>query len=318
MRSSSLHIFVLVWAIMLPGYLVGQDDKESDLKSEEVYIFEEYIPTIIEPRKFNTYPRITDTIVIKPDMKHGTLGIRKNIQLKVMPINAARIKGEPIAKLYNGYAKIAGGNFSTILAEASYMTVRNKNYSLGAKINHLSSNDKKLNRFSNSNAEVFGKKFISKKHTLKGGLNYSMDGYEYYKSANYEALNPLVNLKQRYNQYGGNVGFKTFHKDSARLNFGIDYEYLNFQSALDSNLTSSVENLHDFKVFVLSPISKSTFGTAEFKLKTFGLTSFSDISINSLSQVSARAVTINDRLRFEYGFKVFVTHQNGEAGDMKF
>ncbi|NQY68207.1 MAG: TonB-dependent receptor [Flavobacteriales bacterium] len=318
MENRFTHILLVGLTLLSSISLFAQgDEATSGLHKGVVYVVEAYKPTITDAKKINDYPSITDSVYIKPDMEYSLLNQKKPINLKVMPINAARIKGEPIAQIYNGYAKIAGGNYSTFLGQANYTTVRDKNYSFGTNLDHLSSRDSETRQFNNSRIDVFGKKFINKQHTLDLGLNYGLDGYQYYRSPSLDIEN-TVDLNQRYDEIGANAGFKTFHQDSTGLHFGINFDYLNYKSRLSDDIRSTSENIFDITGFVVSPISNSTIARAVITSKTYGLSSFVDSSVNTLFDIKATAVTDKDRLRFEYGFDIFIAQVADESANMKF
>ncbi|NQY66354.1 MAG: TonB-dependent receptor [Flavobacteriales bacterium] len=320
MKSNFAYILLLLLLVSMSDVLLAQEKaKDKDgIGNENVIIVVDYEAIITDAQKFNDYPSITDSLKTIVNLKYDFLNKKKDIKVKVMPIQAARIGGAgPVAKLYNGFVQLAGGNHASVFLDASYASVRDKNYSVGSKLHHFSSNGKDFNQFSNSNVEVFGKKFINKKHTLSGGLAYSMDGYDYYKSRNFEMLGLDVDLNQRYNQFGGNVGFKTFHEDSAKLNLGVNIEYINFSSLLTNNLNKSLENIIDFDAYMVTPVTSSATGKVSIGLKSYGYKSEGDTSVNTIVNVDAVAVLTHDNMRMELGGRFFVVSHQGDAANIK-
>ena len=98
------------------------------------------------------------------------------------PIKAANIKGEPLVKLYRGYAKVGFGSNATPLVELYYNAKRSKNLQFGFLGKHLSSSGIAKNDYSgysNNHLSLFGKHF-SKEFTTTGKIGYTRDVNHYY------------------------------------------------------------------------------------------------------------------------------------------
>ena len=53
---------------------------------------------------------------------------KKEINYEAQPLKAAKLSNEPLAKLYNGFAKVGFGNYTMPFFEASFGSLRSKKY----------------------------------------------------------------------------------------------------------------------------------------------------------------------------------------------
>ncbi len=161
MKIKAIFLFVLCQTTLFS--LVAQD-----LKIEVSTAFK---PEVADASKISELPVLNDSVTanVKFDYK-----IESNPEIpgfELVPIKPASMVGEPISKLYNGYAKIAIGNYWLSFADLRLNTLRSKKYNAGAYLNHISSSGKIKNDMSKNvfggnyqtSAGVFGKKFLKDK-----------------------------------------------------------------------------------------------------------------------------------------------------------
>jgi hypothetical protein len=201
-------------------------------QTEEIKVVAPYEPTISDAFKINFNPTINDSIVEVPDLIYIITPHRLNTSLQVEPINAAKMIGEPLTKLYKSYLKLGFGTYSTPLGEFSFNNLRSKNQSYGFRLKHLSSTGKMDtvadNSFNHNEAEVYGKQFIDK-YIIFGGLNYNRKMVHYY-GFNPETYKDTVkekNIKQTYSLIGFNAGYSSNFEDSTKLNHFVKFSYYN-------------------------------------------------------------------------------------------
>lgn len=203
-------------------------------------IYGTYTPKIVEANKLNEQPAIVDTGTGRLDISYEFSGKRMNTIYEVDPIKAASVKGEPLNKLYRGYAKAGFGTYTTPYAELYFHTLRSKKYAAGLHYKHLSSTgqlaDVLYSGYSNNNASVWGKQFI-KKSTLSGGITYNRDVVHYY-GVN---MNPLPlhwqpyslnrsDIRQVYQMVDINAGLSdNYPVDSNAVKHNIKLDYYNYR-----------------------------------------------------------------------------------------
>lgn len=229
--------YILLLSLFVCGTTYAQDDT---LRTEEVYIFREYEPTVSDAYKISTFPKIQDKALEAPEIKYSSLVKQVPTSFEVEPIKAARMKGDALNKLSKAYVKAGAGNYTNNLFEAYVNNSRSRKHNVGAYVKHLGSNggidDVGYNGFSEESAKVYGKKFL-RQHLLEGDINYSREAFHYYGYPNSVYLDGDTHWddlildkdysKQRYSKIGATGRLKSFYKDSAKTNYDIGLNYYN-------------------------------------------------------------------------------------------
>jgi hypothetical protein len=117
-NASNWSLRVLILALLLPSLATFAQDKEDDLGTEVVNIVKPYTPTISDAFKVKETPVLNDSIT----------SAKKNVDYSIFSVPVASTftpakgkaetveKAKPI-KLYDNYATLGFGNFTTILGE---------------------------------------------------------------------------------------------------------------------------------------------------------------------------------------------------------
>ena len=208
---------------------------------EEIRVVAPYQPTVSDAFKINDNPRLDDTLQAKPSFTYAIRPRGLITHFQPEPLAAARMRGEPLTKLYQGHIRGAFGNYTTPYAEAFYNTLRSETYALGIHLKHRSSSggikDYGYNGYSDNLAHVYGKRFFGN-NALNGGLRYDRNvihyyGYQLDEIQNDSILNILESmtskdLRQAVNQLNASIGFGNNQPDSSRVNFqsGLEYNWL--------------------------------------------------------------------------------------------
>ena len=164
-------INILIFSIsflMLSVTGIAQSNSPSD--STVLIINSGFKPFLTDAFKIKDNPSIKDTGKIIPKLNYSFLNKQIPVGFQIDPIKAAKIKGEPLVKLYRGYAKVGFGSNTTPLAELYYNAKRSKNLQFGFFGKHLSSTGIAKNDYSgysNNHLSFFGKHF-SKEFTTTG------------------------------------------------------------------------------------------------------------------------------------------------------
>lgn len=243
MKIKAIFLFVLCQTTLFS--LVAQD-----LKIEVSTAFK---PEVADASKISELPVLNDSVTanVKFDYK-----IESNPEIpgfELIPIKPASMVGEPISKLYNGYAKIAIGNYWLSFADLRLNTLRSKKYNAGAYLNHISSSGKIKNDLSKNvfggnyqtSAGVFGKKFLKDK-TLLADVNYTHHS-AYFYGYNTGVVYPdsvdlptkKVNTSSRQVQnVQAKIQLETNYTDSSHVNYFI--QALNNYLFTDDDVTANV------------------------------------------------------------------------------
>lgn len=217
---------ITVGMLFLSGNALAQGVNDTFL------VVKPYEPVISDAHKIKDNPSIRDTGKIIPALQYGFIQTRANMPFSIISIEPAKIKGEPLVKLYHSYVKVGMGNNTTPLAEVYYNSVRNQSHQYGILARHFSSNgihNIDYSGFSNNTLKLYGKKFL-KKQTIFGGAFYNRDVVRFYGIDS--LVSPVISdvnaLKQNYTSFGGNAGVQSNRADTSALRYNVQtrYKYL--------------------------------------------------------------------------------------------
>ncbi|MEM9052020.1 MAG: hypothetical protein AAGC47_08225 [Bacteroidota bacterium] len=173
------------------------------------------------------------------ELSYQMIPKRPALSVEVDTIAPAKVKvREPLEKLYKGYVKAGVGNFATPFVEAYYASDRDRDFSYGAHLRHLSHNDG-VNRpvaysgMAQNQINGWAKK-IYKKHSLQADLGYQRNMWHYYGFDPQDADIDREDYRQRFNIFDLSSDWRSYYRDSSRINhkLGLDVYYLsdNFES----------------------------------------------------------------------------------------
>ena len=121
-NRNTLLLFVLVTLLM------NAAKAQNTLNEDTFIVVSEFQPILTDAVKIKDNPDLTDTTKMDIDVKYSTLKKTIQSQLDVESIKPARIKGEPLVRLYKHYLKLGIGMYTTPLAEYHFMSKRNKKW----------------------------------------------------------------------------------------------------------------------------------------------------------------------------------------------
>jgi hypothetical protein len=132
-------IKLILGLVVFTSLAIAQSGTENGLNAGQVNVVQEYKPTLADAIKINTNPSINDSAPAIPKLDYSNINKTFVTDFKVEPITPAKMKGEPLQKLNNNYAKIGFGNYFTSNVEAYIGSGRSKkmNYAFSGK--HFSS-----------------------------------------------------------------------------------------------------------------------------------------------------------------------------------
>lgn len=229
--------------------------------NQEVTVVAPYKPTVSDAFKINENPIITDTVTDKPASTYSIESVVITSKIETTPIEAAKVVGEPIEKLYGNLIKVGFGNYITPYVELFANTLRSKKFSLGGHFLHLSSSGDfdgyGYPGISNNNIDLYGKKFW-KNYSLNTDIAYHRTACHYYgfKTSDFaDSLLPSKDaIKQVFNIISAKINFGSNYADSNHLNnsYSMNYYYLfDNYSASEHNLkfNTTLYKSHSFLKF---------------------------------------------------------------------
>lgn len=233
--------YSLIISFLLMFNIAFAQDNDEGLGEQTLIIYNEYTPVLKDANRLQFLPVIIDTIRVNPDFKYNVAPTIFKTSFEPAPINAASVKGEPLARLDNGMFKLGIGNYFSPYVEAFYNSKRERNYSVGAFVKHHSAfgtiknvADQKIFAGYNDNlVKAYGKKFL-RKATVFGDLSFSSDQAYFYGYDPYMTVEGVVKPRdkaememQRYNRLKADVGFTSNNSAKSRVDFNtlLSYQY---------------------------------------------------------------------------------------------
>jgi hypothetical protein len=231
-----IHLTFLSLFVFL---LSGQGNLQAqNLDFEEVKVVAPYEPSISDAFKINFNPRIEDTVKVNIAFDYRINPMPLSVKYNMEPLTPARMRGEPLAKIYRGYAKAGLGNYITPYGEVFYNSLRSNAFHYGVHLKHMSSGGKITDYahsgYSDNEVELLAKRFV-RNHTLHAGVNYENYMNHFYgfrpadfpETAKVDTLNKK-DYRQRFNFISPNVEVRSNYLDSTKLqhNFKVLYHFL--------------------------------------------------------------------------------------------
>ncbi len=236
-------------ALLLLGLILFfsvQDLAAQQLDFDEINVIAPYEPTISDAFKINFTPQIVDTIEVDIAFDYRISPTMIPVKFDPKPLSPARMRGEPLAKLYKGQVKAGIGSYTTPYLEAFYNTLRSNEYAYGVQLKHLSSTGK-LEDYAHSGYadnlfNIYGKRFWDN-HTLAANLDLQSNMVHYYgfKPEDYhddyeDFINDLSkkDYRQRFLYASPSVNLSSNYLDSTKLQHDIELQYYYLSDRYDA------------------------------------------------------------------------------------
>ena len=224
--------------------------QDQDLDVQEVDVVEQFVPTIPPTRKIVDIPKISDTVKVQKKVYYSILSKHYQTAYQIDTIRAAKIKGEPIPRLYQTYLKMGLGNTALPSFKGYYNSLRNKQWSYGLEAGYDNSPAKVEGYdagFQQTNIAAYGK------GVLDFGIvnaNISREGNVFSAHGMQDGLS-----QQQMHQYWGysqfNFSLESKHNSRDRLRY--------FTAIHLSDLNEMTENNYGFESLL-----KKRFGTYDY------------------------------------------------------
>ena len=223
---------------MISTFVFAQVDT---LNVQEIQVVKSFVPAVPESQKIMDSPQFIDSTSTSKSVRYNAYPKQYNGIYEVDTLSPAKIKGEPLLKLYSTYLNLGLGNNSLPLISASYNTQRSKSLNYGGRFQYNESYLKVASSYDGEKISAANRQtdvsFFAKKITNIGVINanFSREG-NFFQSYGYDPL--MVDNTEQANQYWGysqlNLSLESQHHRSDSLQF-FGHLYL-------ADLNESTEN----------------------------------------------------------------------------
>lgn len=303
---------LMMCLVCMSGYGFAQSDKSLD--GGQVNVVQDYKPTLSDAIKININPTIVDSTPPTPEIKYSNINKGFSPEFKVDPIKPAKMKGEPLQKLDNNYARAGFGNYNTSLIEAHVGSGRSKkmNYAFSGK--HFSSAgtiDKHGYAGFAQNMLHAGASFFIPDHVLnvKGQYhNSSIHYYGYDRDTN--DVRPVFSKsenRQVYDLIDFNASLLQNTKNDEALYHEFNVGFYNYHDKLKNQ-----ENSFNMVAAIGKPIGKEIYGGRIF-FNYYGNQSSPDSSQGAILTFNPFVKTSGNKWHARLGINVAVETDEGKT-----
>ena len=215
--------------------------------SKVVHVVTEYEPSISDANRMQNLPQVDDTLAVKPSFKYSIISKPIHPVFELTPINAAKMKGEPLTRLYRGVFTGGLGNYLSTLANVQLSSIRSKKMFINSEFNHQGSfGDLKINSanqkatYADNYLKINGKRFVDKK-VIYGSLGGKFDAFRTYGMVN--GVNPVDgNIALKYTTINAETGIRSLYRDSGAVNYDVKPHFELFKSTVDMETAIGIES----------------------------------------------------------------------------
>ena len=245
----------LVFLSILTICAYGAMAQPGDLGTEEITVVKEYDPTLSDVVKLQYFPSLKNTNPEPLNLQYSIRPLEYETRFTPEPIAPARISRTKLDKLYKNYLEVGFGNYTTPYVHFSHSSRRNRNWSGGVYVRHLSSQggikDYAFNGFAQNNVGVFGHRYYSGLN-MGGRLYYDHDRIHYYGNVAEDIEKDSI--RQDFHTVGAEFELKS-SKDRDEVVFDcVEVKYMRFFDAADG-----AENNLQFLAEISTPVREVLF-----------------------------------------------------------
>jgi hypothetical protein len=287
MRSYLKIIFIAALTAIMPAWSFVSAQVE-----KEVRVVKPYTPTLSDAEKINLLPEFNDSTRVTPEFNYSITPKRYGTHFTVRPIQAARMVGLPLQRLYKSQLSLGIGNYFTPFAELTVNKLRSRKSSLGLYLKHQSSagkvkleNDMRVqSNYSDNIAEIYGKHMYYRS-VVEGGLSGGYNSLLYYGyRPELDTILEKKDIRQKIYSAGARFAWYSSYPDSSHFNYHLGFNYQLTHDAF--NNTENAFNLKTkFEDFIGDWYAGIEAGF-EYYAKSAGIDSFNNLLINVNPYVS--------------------------------
>jgi len=307
-------IKLILGLVIYTGLAAAQSGTENGLNAGQVNVVQDYKPTLADAIKINTNPAINDSAALIPKIDYSNINKVFITDFKVEPITPAKMKGEPLQKLNNNYAKVGFGNYFTSNLEAYIGSGRSKkmNYAFSGK--HFASagniKDQGYAGFSENNLKAQTSFFVPD-HTIHvNGMykNNSVHFYGFDKDSN--EVKPTYTKSQNrqiYNLIDFNASLLQNTQNEAILYHEFNAGFYNYRDKFKNQ-----ENSFNMLAAIGKKVGKELYG-GRLLFNYFGNQSSPDSSEGAIFTINPFVKTYGKGWNARLGINVVIETDEGKT-----
>jgi len=208
----------------------SQERENDTIKTDVIQVVKPYTPTISDAFKVKETPTIDDDETgTKKDVEYNIISFPVESTFTPSKGKAAVVDKEKPAKLYDNYASLGFGSYTSILGDVYLNHALSKTDHVGGSFRHHSSQggiDNVLldDYFYDSKLHVnYSRKLRDLSWNIEGGFKHQVFNWYGLPQPYYDASSPESSMSVNHTFYGGNIGgdiaFKDTYMKSASVNF---------------------------------------------------------------------------------------------------
>lgn len=177
--------------------------------------------------KLSSWPSLRPLSSEKPQLQYDLLSKRLQFDPTMTPVAATRLRVDPsLSRLYRGFAQAMVGTRGTTLLDASYTDLRSRDGSWGTTLHHAATASPSSlldGRLNANEVEAWGSRFVGKEKidvNVRAGQSKTLL-YGFDSLAVDSAMSTMDAPQVTWRHLGGDVSFKSHHKDSTDLNHEV-------------------------------------------------------------------------------------------------
>jgi len=299
---------------ILTSIAFAQKNDGNDLNAGQVNVVQDYKPTLADAIKINTNPSINDSAPAIPKLDYSHINKTFITDFKVEPITPAKMKGEPLQKLNNNYAKVGFGNYFSSNLEAYIGSGRSKkmNYAFSGK--HFSSAGDIKNHgyagFSENNLKAQSSFFVPDHVIHVNGIykNNSVHYYGYDKDSN--DVQPVYTKSQNrqiYNLLDFNASLVQNTQNEDALYHEFNAGFYNYRDKLKNQ-----ENSFNMMAALGKQVGNELYG-GRLLFNYYGNQSSPDSSEGGIFTINPFVKTFGKRWHARLGINVAIETDEGKT-----
>lgn len=226
-----IQYLMLIVFLAFGANLSAQEDIQ-----QEVRVVKPYTPTLSDANKINLLPDFRDTSRVYHKFEYEIMPKRYETNFRINPIQAAKMTGAPLKRLYKSQLQLGIDNYLSPYAELTVNQLRDRKTALGLYVKHHSSagnikleNDEKVDaNFSENLVNLYGRKIfansVAEAEIYGGYKTFLYYGYD----TSIDTTLEKDDIKQKILNTGAKLKYYSSHPDSSHFNynFGLEYDFL--------------------------------------------------------------------------------------------
>lgn len=278
--------------------------------NEEVTIRGSYDPTINQAFKINMKPETFSLSLQSPEFVFESIEVDQPTQITLEPIEAAKIRTDRKAKVFNNYLKAGIGSWISPYIDFAHSS-GSKDAVFSAGLYHLSSfrniSDYSSSPYSNSQLNLGWDK-LSKNHVFSIGAAYGLKTNRYYgfNPDDYPNYNVDDDLKQMFNLIKLNIGLKSQYKKESKLHHTFDISTYYYFDKFKTSETYAKFDFDLHKAFDVTKLFNFQHLGLEAKVEYYGnkdtLQNSSEVLVDGMPYFKAKYGILNFLIGLKFAY----------------